>query len=375
MWTLRFAAKHAVAGMIVVAGIVAFTAATYFALLLWAMLTGQELGGPLALPFMVLFAFVAGVVSVAVILLPQNDARANHVRPGARTRPLARTLGGRNMLARSFILLVAVLAQAGADTGRGNGEFPRFRYMLPQGFRGWACIDFGVQDAPPLKEDAQGIYQIEPISDAIVTTSSLPNLKHGPFPSELMERVDGQPRRIEFREIQDRFEYSTTSTVSRSCLLFGSAAEAGAFPRPPTLRESQLGTSPVLREFEFQDGSLCDFRHVSRVCVDARDVRRRNIGRTIVSAVGLPGSSTSQCDRFDGVTVRYRAEWSVNTHSSARGAPTATAEVRREQRGKGTVAAAIWIDNTGASADASGKRFGHDLAELLRQASTTTCVK
>jgi hypothetical protein len=279
------------------------------------------------------------------------------------------------MFGRSFILLVAVLIQAGVRTGLDNGGFPRFQYKLPEGFRGWACIDFGVQDAPPLKQDAQGTYQIEPISDVIVTTSSLPNLKEGPFPSQLMEVADGQPRRIDLREIQNRFEYSTTSTVSRSCLLFGSAAEARSFPRPPTLRESQLGSSPVLREFEFDQGSLCDFQHVSGVCVDAKDVRRRNIGRTIISAVGLPESSTSKCDGFDGVTVRYRAEWSVNTHSSARGAPTPMAEVRREQRGKGTVAAVIWADNTGASADASAERFGRDLAELFRQASTATCPK
>jgi hypothetical protein len=279
------------------------------------------------------------------------------------------------MLGRSFILLLAVLVQAGVHTAPDRGEFPRFRYMLPEGFRGWACIDFGVQDAPPLKRDAHGIYQIEPINDVIVTTSSLPNLKPGPFPSELMEVVDGQLRRIEFREIQNRFEYSTTSMVSRSCLLFGSAAEARAFPRPPTLRESELGTSPVLREFEFNEGSLCDCQHVSRLCVDAKDVRRRNIGRTIISAVGLPESSTGKCGSFDGVTVRYRAEWSEYTHSSARGAPTPIAEVRREQRGKGTIAAAMWADNTGASADASAERFGHDLAELFRRASTATCVK
>ncbi len=279
------------------------------------------------------------------------------------------------MLVRSFILLVAVLVQAGGQKGPDNGGFPEFRYMLPEGFRGWACIDFGVHDAPPLKQDAQGVYQIEPINDAIVTTSSLPNLKYDPFPSELMEVVDGQLRRIEFREIQNRFEYSTTSMVSRSCLLFGSAAKARAFPRPPTLRESQLGTSPVLREFEFNEGSLCDFQHVSRLCVDAKDVRRRNISRTIISAVGLPESSTGTCGRFDGVIVRYRAEWSAYTHSSARGAPTPIAEVRREQSGKGTVAAVIWVDNTGDSAEASAKRFGQDLAELFRQASTTTCVK
>ena len=67
---MRFAVKHAVAAGVVVAGVVAFSAASYFALLAWAVLVGEPLGGPLAFPFMVLFAVVASVVSVGAALLP-----------------------------------------------------------------------------------------------------------------------------------------------------------------------------------------------------------------------------------------------------------------------------------------------------------------
>jgi hypothetical protein len=67
---IRFAAKHAVAAAVVVGGITILTATSYFALLIWAALTGQPLGGPLAFPFLVLFALAASVVCVAVILLP-----------------------------------------------------------------------------------------------------------------------------------------------------------------------------------------------------------------------------------------------------------------------------------------------------------------
>lgn len=67
---IRFAVKHAVAATVVISGIVAFTAASYFALLAWAVIAGEGLGGPLAFPVMVLFALVASVVSVLLVLLP-----------------------------------------------------------------------------------------------------------------------------------------------------------------------------------------------------------------------------------------------------------------------------------------------------------------
>jgi hypothetical protein len=70
MEAIRFAAKHAVAAAVVISGIVVFSAASYFALLAWAVLAGEPLGGPLAFPFMVLFAVVAGAVSVGAALLP-----------------------------------------------------------------------------------------------------------------------------------------------------------------------------------------------------------------------------------------------------------------------------------------------------------------
>lgn len=70
MPAMRFVLKHAVATGVVVAGIAAFTTVSYFALLAWAVLAGEPLGGPLAFPFMVLFALVASVVSVGAVLLP-----------------------------------------------------------------------------------------------------------------------------------------------------------------------------------------------------------------------------------------------------------------------------------------------------------------
>ena len=67
---LRALVQHAVAGGVVVASCVGLTIVAYFALLLWAMLTNSGLGGPLALPGMVIMALVAATAAVAIVLLP-----------------------------------------------------------------------------------------------------------------------------------------------------------------------------------------------------------------------------------------------------------------------------------------------------------------
>jgi len=71
---MRFAIKHTVAGAVIIGGIVVFAGASYFALVIWAVLAGAPIGGPLAFPFMVLAAFIASVLSVFGVLLPVTAA-------------------------------------------------------------------------------------------------------------------------------------------------------------------------------------------------------------------------------------------------------------------------------------------------------------
>src|SRR5688572_27740064 len=110
-------------------------------------------------------------------------------------------------------------------------EPPRFRYVLPEGFRGWACVDFGVAGAPPLRREA-GLFVVEPQNDVIVRTSSLPALSMPPFPAELIRTVEGKPRRTEITSTVSRGENDSEHPVARYCLFFGSAETAARFPRP-----------------------------------------------------------------------------------------------------------------------------------------------
>jgi hypothetical protein len=67
---MQYAAKHAVAATVVIACVAAFTVVSYFALLLWCVFAGAPVGGPLAMPFALLFAITASAVSVVGVLWP-----------------------------------------------------------------------------------------------------------------------------------------------------------------------------------------------------------------------------------------------------------------------------------------------------------------
>lgn len=66
------AVAHAVSAAVVIGGILTVSAVGYFGLLAWAFLSGQPLGGPLALPFVLLGAIVLSGLSVSVVLLPST---------------------------------------------------------------------------------------------------------------------------------------------------------------------------------------------------------------------------------------------------------------------------------------------------------------
>ena len=275
-----------------------------------------------------------------------------------------------------LVIVIAALFHATTVLAQTDAaDLPRFKFVLPEDFQGWACVDFGVEGAPPLRRE-QDMYVIEPSTNTILRTSSLPGLANLSLPAEVIQVVNGAPRRREVDEIQQRGEYDTKNPIARYCLFFGSAAAAAGFQRPPTLAESRLGTKPVLQHFEFSLGELCDFRDVSRLCLVARDVSGRRIATSILRAIGDQVTAvTDKCDTFDGIVVRYEADWAAYTHSSSRGPRSAFAELRRDDPGKGTRALVTWFGGQGGSADAVAELFGRELAAFLRQAASTACTK
>ena len=107
---MRFAVKHVIATAVVVGGVVAFIAASYFALLAWAVLAGDPLGGPVAFPFMVLLALIASVVSVGLILMPATAlaewVAVKHQLRRAFQIPIATALAGGQLLFAALVISV-----------------------------------------------------------------------------------------------------------------------------------------------------------------------------------------------------------------------------------------------------------------------------
>lgn len=70
MSPVRTVTSHAVAAGVVVGATVLGSVVAYVGLLAWAVLADEGLGGPMALPFMMLVALVAGVAAVLLVLGP-----------------------------------------------------------------------------------------------------------------------------------------------------------------------------------------------------------------------------------------------------------------------------------------------------------------
>ncbi len=85
---MRFVLRHLIATAAVTLLTAALGALTYFALLGWAVSHSQPLGGPFALPFMVLLGLGLGLVASLLILLPLTTAARVLRTSLPRTPPL-----------------------------------------------------------------------------------------------------------------------------------------------------------------------------------------------------------------------------------------------------------------------------------------------
>ena len=85
----RVALSHTFAAVVVIGGAGLLATGVYAALLGWAILTNQPLGGPLALPFMLLATLAASGLSVICVLTPATLAGEWRLRRSRRAFPVA----------------------------------------------------------------------------------------------------------------------------------------------------------------------------------------------------------------------------------------------------------------------------------------------
>jgi Leucine rich repeat/Leucine rich repeat N-terminal domain len=122
-------------------------------------------------------------------------------------------------------------------------------FLLPPGFHGWACVDFGVAGAPHLAREGDAlIIRVRP--------GEIPETSDRKRESPTSEaRVDAEGRRLPLPEdvLAQRqiYEAGTNKTVQRYCVFFGTEDEADAagdapgFDRSP---EQARTVSPEERE-------------------------------------------------------------------------------------------------------------------------------
>jgi len=69
-YMMSLAFEHTLAASVVIVGAFAISIISYLGLLLWAIVTDAPLGGPLALPFMILLALLGSLLSIGFVLFP-----------------------------------------------------------------------------------------------------------------------------------------------------------------------------------------------------------------------------------------------------------------------------------------------------------------
>jgi hypothetical protein len=100
--------------------------------------------------------------------------------------------------------------------------------VLPEGFRGWTCVDFGVAGAPPLPREG-GVAVIRPrAGETLKTSDAGPSLPF--FWSQAWFEVNGrrQPLPEDFYARRTPGRTDSKSGVVHSCAFFGNEDEADA---------------------------------------------------------------------------------------------------------------------------------------------------
>lgn len=142
-----------------------------------------------------------------------------------RVRPLA-------------LLLLAALGLADAacffpwtDPPQG----PSLIYVLPQGFSGWACVDFGVVGAPTLDQEGSS-FVIRAKQGEIIQTSLNPKDALFPTTDQVFEEVGGKRQALSIVVLRvSHTESDTDYPETRHCSFFGTADEGAAAGDPPKL--------------------------------------------------------------------------------------------------------------------------------------------
>jgi hypothetical protein len=154
--SMRAAISHTAAACAVVGVSLAFALVSYFGLLAWAVLAGLPLGGPLALPFLMLLALLTSTAATLLVLFPATLVGHFLCRrlgwPAAAEIPVssALTLG----IAVGISTVIGSYAAVSISTAAALGALVGAFLLVPLGEFWWVMrvSSWGVEQAHRLVE-------------------------------------------------------------------------------------------------------------------------------------------------------------------------------------------------------------------------------
>ena len=160
---------------------------------------------------------------------------------------------------RGFVpaLLVLALPSLGTvgcsllwpEATRDPPEGPKLTYLLPMGFSGWACVDFGVAGAPSLEQEG-GSLVIRPRGDEVLQASNSSTDVLYATTTEVFEEGPAGRQALPFEILRiTSIETDSNDPVARHCTFFGTEDERDRAGDSPKLIRglSDVGTCPVPR--------------------------------------------------------------------------------------------------------------------------------
>ncbi len=132
----------------------------------------------------------------------------------------------------SLICLVTMPLVAAQSTASPTDSPPKFIFLLPDGFRGWVCVDFGIVGAAPLAHDGDARV-ISPTPGEVLATSD--RMDAPILFGEAWYLVNGRRSRLP-DDVTLQPGWSRTGgaePTERSCAFIGTLDERDAAPAPP----------------------------------------------------------------------------------------------------------------------------------------------
>ncbi len=152
------------------------------------------------------------------------------------------------LAASSLMWLVTAVLTAAQSVRSSSSQSTKLIFLLPDGFAGWVCIDFGIAGAPPLPRDGDARI-IRPRPGAVLKTSDFEWALFGDVWYEVNGRRKPLPDDVTLQGT--RSLSNSASSARRECAFVGTIDQRDASPQPPGF-EKDVGRNATIPASERQ---------------------------------------------------------------------------------------------------------------------------